>query len=154
MKIIHSYWSKPSHSKNGILAENRYNGGWLALKYHYMSWALSCLKFKEFYEDVELYTDQEGKELLIDLLNLPSSKVHISLDELNYLPEQMWALPKIFTYSLQTEPFIHADGDVYIWRKFDNHFEQSPLIAQHLENSFAYYKEALDIEVILTFSVC
>jgi hypothetical protein len=142
MKIIHFYWSKPSQQQNDTLEENRHNGGWLSMQYHCMSWALSCLKFKQFYRDVELHTDQKGKGLLIDTLGLPYSKVYVCLDEMNYLPIQMWALPKIFTYSLQHEPFIHADGDVYIWEKFNPQFEQVPLISQHLENNFTYYKDA------------
>jgi hypothetical protein len=71
--------------------------------------------------------------------------VHICLNELDYLPVQMWAMPKIFTYSLQTEPFIHADGDVFIWKKFDDAVESAALVAQHEESSFKYYKEALGI---------
>lgn len=36
-----------------------------------MSWALSCLQLKQSYDKVELVTDSEGAELLINKLHLP-----------------------------------------------------------------------------------
>jgi len=140
MKILHTYWSKPSCGNNDNLLENRFDGGWLSMKYHCLSWALSCLKCKQFYENVELYTDSTGKKLLIDMLQLPYSKVHVCLDDINYIPKQMWAMSKIYTYSLQKEPFIHIDGDVYLWDKFDRTIEEAPLIAQNPEQYNSYYK--------------
>ena len=35
-----------------------------------MSWALSCLSLREHYDEVALYTDSEGKRILIDELHL------------------------------------------------------------------------------------
>lgn len=140
MKILHTYWSKPSCGDDDNLLENRFGGGWLSMKYHCLSWALSCFKCKQFYGNVELYTDSIGKKLLIDMLQLPYSKVHVCLDEINYIPKQMWAISKIYTYSLQREPFIHVDGDVYFWDKFDRSIEEAPLIAQNLEQYNSYYK--------------
>lgn len=145
MKIIQSYWSKPSQGQNEGYIENRHTGGWLTPQYHFMSWALSCLSFRQFYDEVELYTDAEGKALLIDTLQLPYTKVHVVMDRLNHLPPLLWTAPKIYTYSLQKEPFIHADGDVYIWKKFDAAIEQAPLLAQSLEDNFAYYDDMLSI---------
>ncbi len=145
MKIIQSYWSKPSQGQNEGHIENRHTGGWLTPQYHFMSWALSCLSFRQFYDEVELYTDAEGKALLIDTLQLPYTKVHVVMDRLNHLPPLLWTAPKIYTYSLQKEPFIHADGDVYIWKKFDAAVEQAPLLAQSLEDNFAYYNDMLNI---------
>lgn len=107
MKIIQSLWSKPS----------LITGGWSEKTFYYMSWALSCLKLKEFYNSVELFTDKKGKEFLIDRLQLPYDKVNIVLDDLNEFNSRLWALGKIYTYSIQHEPFIHVDGDVYIYGK-------------------------------------
>jgi hypothetical protein len=145
LKIIQSYWSKPSQGQNEGHIENRHTGGWLTAQYHFMSWALSCLSFRQIYDEVELYTDAEGKALLIDTLQLPYTKVHVVMDRLNHLPPLLWTAPKIYTYSLQTEPFIHADGDVYIWKRFDAAVEQAPLLAQSLEDNFAYYNDMLNI---------
>ncbi len=140
MKIIQSHWSKPSLQGTNTFIENRHNGGFASQKMQYMAYALSCLKFKQFYDKVELYTDAQGYELLIEKLKLPYTKVHVRLDEMNHVPPLLWAIPKIYTYSLQNEPFIHADTDVFIWKKFSDAFEQSPLLAQHEENHPVYLK--------------
>jgi hypothetical protein len=132
MKIIQSLWSKP-------LSET---GGWSEKVFYYMSWALSCLKLKEFYKSIELYTDKKGKELLIDALQLPYDKVHVVLDDINDFSPKLWALGKVYTYSLQEEPFIHVDGDIFIWSKFPDRIENAQLIAQHKEENYEHNKSA------------
>ncbi len=140
MKIVHSFWSKP-FLENNTDENGRYKGGWLSTRYNLYSWALSCLKFKQFYDDVELYTDQFGKELLIDKLQLPYTKVHVVLNNLDHYSSKLWALGKIYTYSLQNEPFLHADSDVYIWEKLPRSLTASPIFAQNSEVDFPRYLE-------------
>jgi len=132
MRIIQSLWSKPLSK----------TGGWNEKVFYYMSWALSYLKIKEFYKSIELYTDEKGKELLIDILQLPYDKVHVVLDDLNGFSSRLWALGKVYTYSLQKEPFIHVDGDIFIWCKFPERIENAPLIAQHKEENYEHHKLA------------
>lgn len=128
MRIIQSLWSKPS----------LITGGWSEKTFYNMSWALSCLKLKEFYKSVELYTDREGKNFLIDKLQLPYDKVYVVLDNLNEFSPRLWALGKVYTYSLQNQPFIHVDGDVYIWKKFQDRIEKAQLIVQHKEENYEH----------------
>lgn len=135
MKIVQSYWSKPFRKNISIGMEV---GGWCNSIFFYMSWALSCLSLRRFYNDVELYTDRLGKELLIDELKLPYTKVHIVLDELDRYDESFWAIGKLYTYSLQETPFIHVDGDVYIWKPFPQKLLKAELLAQHLEDSYPF----------------
>lgn len=144
MKIIQSYWSKPVEKTHNINLHDRNQGGWLDSRYHLMSWALSCLQFRKFYTEVELYTDLAGKELLIDLLQLPYTKVHIVLDRLSSFPQDLWAVGKMYTYSLQQTPFVHADGDVYIWQPFSESLTQAALIAQNEEVNFEYYYSIME----------
>ena len=66
MKIIQSYWTKPNLKKANLHISDRNNGGWLDKRYNYFSWALSCLTLRELYKEVELYTDEQGAELLIN----------------------------------------------------------------------------------------
>jgi hypothetical protein len=106
-----------------------------------MSWALSCLQFKKYYENVELVTDAAGYDFLINKLELPYTSVRVVLDELNDYHPDLWALGKIHAYSIQDEPFIHADGDIFIYCKFTDKFEKSPLIAQNIEKGFNYYDD-------------
>ncbi|MGF1671453.1 MAG: DUF6734 family protein [Balneolaceae bacterium] len=140
MKIIHSYWTLPT-IRNGYI---RNTGIWLNKKYNFISWMLSALQFLQFYENVELITDDHGKVLLIDKLNLPYTHVSQDLNRLNNYNPGLWGLSKIYAYGVQNEPFIHVDGDLYIWKKFDQKLENSPLVAQHLEVNFDYYEGMID----------
>ena len=58
----------------------------------------------------------------------------------------LWALAKLHTYGQQSEPFLHADGDVYIWEPFDKEFLESGIFAQNIEydhaaDDYGIYKE-------------
>ncbi|MBT1695451.1 hypothetical protein KK083_01095 [Fulvivirgaceae bacterium PWU4] len=143
MKIIQSFWTMPMISGMESITNNRFSGGWLDWKYHLMSWALSCLQLRTFYNEVELFTDLAGKRLLIDRLQLPYTKVHVVLDELNRYDPGLWALGKIRTFSLQRTPFIHVDGDVFIWQKFPARLTEAALVAQNLEHNFSFYSAVL-----------
>jgi len=77
---------------------------------------------------------------LIEKLNLPYTKVHVVLDDLNHYPEAVWALSKIRTYSLQKTPFVHIDGDVFLWKAFSNQLLSSDLIVQNKEIGNQYFE--------------
>lgn len=141
MKIVQSYWSKPSLKKENFNISDRNKGGWVDKKYNYMSWALSCLQFRKHYDKVELVTDSIGYDLLIDKLGLPYTSVKVCLDDLNEYNSDLWALGKIYAYGVQDEHFIHADGDIYIFDRFNTEIETSDLIAQNKECNFSYYDE-------------
>ncbi|MEA5402905.1 DUF6734 family protein [Arcicella sp. DC2W] len=149
MKIIHSFWSKPSLDKSIERFEDRKMGGWLDKKYNYMSWALSCLQFKKHYGFIELVTDNEGKKLFIDKLNLPYDSVRVELDIYNNYHPDLWAISKLHSYTLQNEPFLHVDGDVYIWKILDK-VNNKPLIAQNEDIDFKYYTTVWN-DIILNF---
>ncbi len=142
MKIIHSFWTKPFVSDKKYFHSN--TGGWLSRKHFYMSWALSCLQLKTFYDEVELVTDVLGKKILVDLMGLPYSKVTLELEEINNYPTELWALGKIKAYQIQKEPFIHIDADAFIWKRFSQTIESAPLISQSIEIDIPFYKETYD----------
>ena len=126
MKIVQSFWS-------GNQTDFTNNYGWYSYKHHWMSWILSCHQLVKHHKEVELYTDCFGYEILITKLQLPYTKVHVVLDELNHYNKNLWAIAKIRTFQLQTEPFIHVDGDVFVWDSLIDKFENSNLITQNLE---------------------
>ncbi len=141
MKIVQSFWSKPSYKKKNASPHDRNNGGWNDKKYNYFSWTLSCLQFRKFYEQVELVTDEIGYDILINKLKLPYTKVDVSLDKLNDYHERLWALGKIYAFSIQDEPFLHADGDVFVFKKLDDSFDDSPVLVQNVEFGFQSYTD-------------
>jgi hypothetical protein len=140
MKIVQSFWSKPSRIREGQDPTTAGACGWADKKYNYFSWALSCLQFRKYYDEVELVTDKAGYELLIDKLELPYSHTRVILDDLNDYHADLWAIGKVYTYSLQKAPFIHADGDVIIWAKFDEELENASLLCQCKEEGHPFDK--------------
>lgn len=129
MKIIQSYWTKPMLQMCN----------WAIIDYHFITWTLSCLRLKQFYQEVSIYTDDIGKDILIDILKLPYDSVFLELNEIQSVPSQIWTWGKIYTYSLQEVPFLHVDGDVIIGKKLP--FDTEPLIAQHVERNFEHNKQ-------------
>ena len=140
INIVQSYWSKSYQS-------NQPNFGWYNKAYHYMSWTLSCLKLSQFYKHVNLVTDTPGAELLIGKLNLPYTSVSCELDKLSNCDEKLWTLGKLRAYAIQEKPFIHVDGDVFIWNKFPDELERAPLVAQNDEVEYPYNFEVMKILV-------
>lgn len=131
MKIVQSYWSRPAIGQ--AVEGGRRNGGWASKRYQCLGMALSCLLLRRFYDQVELVTDELGKALLIDCLQLPYTSVNVCLNELDHYPHGLWALPKLYAYGLQQEPFIHVDSDFFAWAPFGAAIEGAPLIAQSPE---------------------
>lgn len=113
--------------------------GWAAPIYHLMGWALSCLQLNKIYNRVDLYANSSAAKLLIDTLELPYYNVNVTHDKLAFVNENLWALPKIFTYSLQKDPFVHFDGDVFLFNQFPDSLLKNELVAQNFEEATAYY---------------
>lgn len=143
MKIVQSFWSKPLNKlKNytgDISLTNRKGGGWFSEKIYFMSCALSVLKLRQFYSNVELVTDSIGKKILVDELNLPYTNVRLDLDEIESYPEDIWAIGKLFAYKIQKQRFIHVDNDLFIWKPFDKQIWNSRLVTQSYESSLENY---------------
>jgi len=145
MKIVQSFWS-------GNQTDLTNNYGWYNYKYNWLSWILSCHQLVRHHKVVELYTDRFGYEILITKLQLPYTKVHVVLDELNSYHKDLWAIAKIKTFQMQDEPFLHVDGDVFVWESLTDKFENANLITQNLEITTDYYgKMWNDISPNLTF---
>ncbi len=138
MKIVQSFWS-------GNQSDFKNSYGWHAYKHNWLSWILSCNQLVKYHKQVELYTDAFGYDILINQLQLPYTKVHVVLDELNHYNKNLWAVGKIKTFQLQTEPFIHVDGDIFVWESLTDKFSTSNLVTQNLEITTDYYRSGWNI---------
>jgi hypothetical protein len=143
MKIVQTLWTKPSEQNNKTIF-NRFTGGWNSTMNYYCALAYSCLSIKKFYPELELVTDYNGKELLIDKLKLPYSSYTIFPEFIDEIPSSLWALVKVYSYSIQQEPFLHIDNDVFLWGKFPSELMKQGLIVQNLETLTDIYDEALN----------
>lgn len=135
MRIVQTFWSGAANPLSKTY-------GWPHAEYNLMSWALSCCYLRRYYDNVVLYTDQRGYEILIERLHLPYTEVHVVYDDNLCLPIH-WAYAKISTYYKQKEPFIHIDGDVYISQPFSSDILRMPLVAQNKEICTKYYKDMM-----------
>jgi len=133
MKIIQSFWSKPFVEEESSLEGLRLHGGWPHRKLHYCSWVLSCLQLTKFYSSVELVTDDLGKEILVDKLQLPYKKVSTELNEIAGCDASLRTLGNLHAHRLQREAFLHVDSDVFIWRRFSPRLSGANLVAQNLQ---------------------
>ncbi|WP_348824245.1 DUF6734 family protein [Flavobacterium aestuarii] len=143
MKIIQSFWTKPST----FISDDqnaRYNGGWLQQKYAFYSYALSALTISKHYDNLELYTDDFGLELFKNVLQLPYTKIHLNLNSLDNYNPKLWAIGKLVACSVQEEPFMHLDNDIFLWKKINYNEEQYDLISQNLEVDYPNYSQAFN----------
>lgn len=99
-------------------------------QYFVFSCCFSCLSIKRFYAKLNLYTDNEGYDLLIKDLNLPYEEVSLALNQLAEENSKLWVLGKLLTIQLQKSPFIHIDNDIYLWEKLPESNSSDFLIAQ------------------------
>jgi hypothetical protein len=144
MKIIQSLWTTPLHTNASDDVNLRYAGGWPSSKYHAISWALSALKLKQLYEKIHLYADNEGRDWLINQLQLPYNEVHVELNELDRYHPSLWSLSKIYAYGKQDRPFLHIDGDVFMWKPLPTEKMKAILLCQNVEENFSFYSASLE----------
>ncbi|MFI3297552.1 MAG: DUF6734 family protein [bacterium] len=98
----------------------------------WMSMALSCVLLKRHFEKVVLYCNEAAKSIIIDTLHIPYDEFVIIPAEAIPRNSTLWASPKIYTYSLQKEPFVHVDNDCFMFDKPEI-LTSVPLFCQNIE---------------------
>lgn len=141
MKVVQSFWSKPL--MNAKFSETKKYAGWPSLEVFLSCWAFSCLTIKRFYPDICLITDALGKKVFMDILKLPYTNCETQFDELDVFGTDLWAIGKMKAYSLQDEPFIHIDGDVFLWDHLDQNITSKAVFVQSLEKDPLLYDTVL-----------
>ena len=134
MKAVHTTWFK----KNGTFVD--YSCSWLSPHFHLMSWVLSSLQLSRFFPQSSLMTDEIGAELA-HKLHLPYTQIQTDLETVKQ-QNNLWVLNKIYTYSIQTEPFIHLDTDAFFFNQIDPNWLTAPLLAQNFEYDHENYIHA------------
>lgn len=138
MLYVQSFWSKPMSDTQLNLKK----AGWFNKRALFYGITLSALLLdKHNPNNTVLITDKVGKNILIDIIGLPYNQVIVELDYLNKYNSGLWALGKIFSYSLMEVPFIHFDFDFFLAYKLSDKFESSELCAWIPENSNNHIKE-------------
>lgn len=125
MRSVWSFWSKPF--------EYDRHSAWLSEKHHLLSWVLSVETARRQYPDTCLITDTHGARMLVDTIGLSFEKVSTSLDAMDDYHPDWWALGKLHAYRCQSEPFVHIDSDVYLWKRLPEKVENASVFAQSPE---------------------
>lgn len=143
MIAVWSFWSKPY-----LLSRNKI---WASERQHLLSWVLSVQLARRHFCKTQLVTDEPGARMLVEGLRLEFDTVIIALDVLDRHDPRWWALGKIYTYRAQSEPFIHVDSDVYLWKPLPVTAD-TPLFAQnpeHFRIGSSFYKPELLLDFIV-----
>jgi hypothetical protein len=141
MRSVWSLWSKPWHEKRG--------SGWFSERHHLFGWVLSVETARQHYPRTTLVTDDDGARLLVDRLGLGFERVSTSLNDLKDCDPAFWVLGKLWAYREQTEPFLHIDTDVFLWKRLPEQIESAPVFGQSPE-SFVLGKSHYRPEAICT----
>ncbi len=122
MRAVWSFWSKPYFSFKGRI--------WREPQHHLLAWGLSLRLARRHYPVTALVTDEAGAELLVERLGLSFTHVSTELEQLSQADIGWWALGKLLAYSLQDQPFVHIDTDVFLWRPLPPSVAAAPVFAQ------------------------
>ena len=125
MRAVWSFWSKPFRAHHAHV--------WLTWTHHLLAWVLSVETARRHYAMTTLVTDTWGARLLVDRLGLPFTTVSTALDALHDADPAWWVLGKLWTYRLQSEPFVHLDNDVFMWKPLPASLERADVFAQNPE---------------------
>ena len=130
MKIVQSFWSKPFQNSVDEDFYIRSRGGFPLKRYYIYAHALSILQLNKMIGEVHLITDEYGKELLIDMFQLPYSSYSTELDQFDETPTHLWAVSKVYVYSIMREPTIHIDNDLIVGKKFEYKLLDNEIIVE------------------------
>jgi hypothetical protein len=135
VRAVWSFWSAPFHAHHHRV--------WLSPRHHLLAWILSTESARRHYAPLVLHTDDAGARLLVDDIGLAFDEVHTGLNVLDGRDAGWWALGKLYAYQAQTEPFIHIDNDVFLWKALPEHLARAPVVAQNpewFEPGASYYR--------------
>ena len=136
MALVHSLWTAP------MLNNERGQASYKQIETTIWCFASSVAYAKRLGEDIHLYADYFGRELLNFL---PYNKIE-SLDIPTDFPTDFWAAGKFFALQRMQLGDIHIDGDVFLKTAelmdiIHGSLAGSDLIVQSIENSWSYDNE-------------
>jgi len=123
MKPVMSFWSKPCQM--GL------HNQWIDSKAFRLSWTLAVKAVSESHEKPVLYTDEEGKKLLIDEYGLDFAEVRVCLDEaLADIDPGFCTISRYYVMTQESEPFFHIDYDMFLWDRLPEEVLNKDVIFQ------------------------
>lgn len=137
-RCVYSYWNVEGESNTSAF---------LTFRDFLASITLSMLVSKRNFNEVALVTNDFGKKVLIDRLELPFTEVNLELNNQQNLSKLWWAYTKLKAYSIQEKPFVHIDNDSVLWDGLPKELSESKMCFQSIETPFedgyGWYKHLL-----------
>lgn len=125
MKAVYTLWEDSRKKINGGFGNQKDLATFLYL---------SVMYSKKQFDTVELVTNKAGKEI-VESFKIPFDDVKVVLDGFDHnLDPDLWAYAKLYSYSIQDEPFIHIDNDVILWDKVPEETLKQDLFFQNKEH--------------------
>jgi hypothetical protein len=85
------------------------------LKFNYLLLIHSHLLIKKYFKRVILYCDEFTKSYLEGICEFDEYVILKFDNELVFNSSNFYAIPKLYTYTQQNEPYIHIDHDLFIY---------------------------------------
>jgi len=123
MKYIHSVWSqKPLN--------NNYNIN------NFYSYLLSALLIKKHGHKIELFCDESLSEMFS---LIPYDKINIVDFNADRINQYFWIWGKIKTQELINEPYVHVDGDVFLFNDIIKNIQNDVIVQSQEDNKTMGY---------------
>jgi len=132
MKAIYAHYSTPY----GGDIRNAHTH-WAFPYVEFLLLAYSSAKMKFFGNTTTLVTDEYGKKLIIDELQIPFDEVLVELDNCEK-KKRFWAAGKIYAYTKaikEFEPYIMVDNDAGFHEAPPKELMDEPYLCQHIHHN-------------------
>lgn len=143
---VYSFWSDSGKTSCGFCC-----------KPHFINFLKESVnKTKQYFENVIIYTDNSGYDMLKNKIDCDF--VIFDFDKYEYT-KYFWNYPKLLTYAEQKEPFVHIDTDIIIYDKPDIEMYNADFVCEryHIDkwtyNSKLFSKSLFHTEKIYTSGI-
>jgi hypothetical protein len=127
MKAVFSFWSKPY-----FRSIHKGHAGFPSEHYFKVALELAVLTARDHFDTIELVTDTEGYAI-IEKLGIQFDSVSLALNDIADIPANLWCFGKLKAYSIQKEPFVHLDYDLFLLKPLRAGFLEKAIICQSVE---------------------
>jgi hypothetical protein len=104
--------------------------------------ALATLLANRHFNKVQIITSAWGEKLLKQV-GIQATEYNTTLDAIKSISPWFWAYGKLMAYSQQTEPFVHIDNDVFLWKPLPQRISEAEYCFQSKEfmnvSSYKWY---------------
>ncbi len=106
--------------------------GYLEFEDFLHSMALAVVTASRHFPQVQVVSSSWGVDMFRQL-ELPVTEYSTEFDALQHVPLAFWAYGKLTAYAMQTQPFVHIDNDVFLWKSLPQRLLEAELCFQSKE---------------------